>query len=424
MSVARFIQVSDLHLGRPFGWLAPERRSERRSDQRRVLERVVREAIERGAHAILIPGDLFDAEGVDADTMAFALNVFGISGCPPVFIAPGNHDPYSDTSLTWSPRLLKARGWAWPENVHIFTTPNWSPKRLPGLAAVRVWGRCFTSSATTNDRPLKEGSIIIADSADAQGLELAVFHGSRESQCPSWQTETAPFSDKEVSGSPFSYHAVGHYHVRSTIEQKGSSNTTSTAGRGVAGVASAGARLAYAGSAIALDATETGSHGAIEVRVEYGFRQPFIEVEPLELDRRKVFDLKAEIGGASSAEQVDRRVQRALDEVGATERDIVTVRLHGRLQRGVRYAGPGSEIAARAFHLRIDLRGVRPDYDLAAYRKGDGSTTEERFARTLLAQLDQETDPVKKAQIESALYYGLDAFKLRDVVPAYEELGA
>jgi len=60
MAVVRFLQVSDFHLGRPFGWLPPERRADRRHDQRRALEHSVRQAIERGAHALLVPGDLFD----------------------------------------------------------------------------------------------------------------------------------------------------------------------------------------------------------------------------------------------------------------------------------------------------------------------------------------------------------------------------
>ncbi len=98
MAVATFIQVSDLHLGRAFGWLPAEKRAERRADQRRALELVVREAIERGAHGILVPGDLFDAEGVDADTLAFAVGAFALAGCPPVFITPGNHDAWSDSS--------------------------------------------------------------------------------------------------------------------------------------------------------------------------------------------------------------------------------------------------------------------------------------------------------------------------------------
>jgi hypothetical protein len=42
----------------------------------------------------------------------------------------------------------------------------------------------------------------------------------------------------------------------------------------------------------------------------------------------------------------------------------------------------------------------------------------------MLERLAQETDPAQRALIERALYYGLDAFRLREVAPAYEELGS
>jgi hypothetical protein len=120
---------------------------------------------------------------------------------------------------------------------------------------------------------------------------------------------------------------------------------------------------------------------------------------------------------------VDRRVQKALDDARASERDIVTVRLSGRLARGVRYAAPSPELRARVFHLRLDLRRLRPEYDLDAFRSVDPGTTEERFARALLDRIERESDPEQRAVIESALYYGLDAFRLREVAPAYEDLG-
>jgi len=88
----------------------------------------------------------------------------------------------------------------------------------------------------------------------------------------------------------------------------------------------------------------------------------------------------------------------------------------------VRYAGPGPEIARRVFFLRVDLKRVRPDYDLDKYRRDDPATTEQRFARTLLDRISAATDPEERALLESALYYGLDAFRLREVTPAYEEL--
>ena len=423
MAVATFLQLSDLHLGRPFHWLPADRRAERRADQRRALERAVREAIERGVHAILIPGDLFDAEGADAETMTFALSAFAVPGCPPVFITPGNHDAWSEASPIWSAKVLAARGWAWPEHVHIFTTPGWSPKPLAGVEGVNVWGRAFTSANAGQERPLAEGSIILPSSADAQGMDLALFHGSLEGALPHGQKMCGPFSEKEIENSPFSYHAVGHYHLPVRHERKAAS-TTSTSSRGNSGVASAGVRLAYAGSAVALDATEQGAHGALEVRIEYGQRQPFVEVEPVELDRRRVWELKADITGAASAEQVDRRIMRALDEIGATEKDIALVRVVGRLHKGVRYGAPGSELQGRAFHVRLDLKGIRPDYDLESYLRGEATTTEGRFAKTLLEKIAKATDPEEKATLESALYYGLDAFRLREVVPAYEELGS
>ena len=409
MALARFLQVSDLHLGAPFRWLPAERREERRRDQRVVLERTVREAIERGVDAILVPGDLFDQEDVDAGTLAFALSAFDVSGCPAVFIAPGNHDPYSERSLYWNERLLLARAMRWPAHVHLFTTPHWSAQPVPRLHGVRVWGRCFTAHVEPHERPLTPAALGAVANSDLNGFDLALFHGSREGQCPPGQRVTAPFSDPELSASPFAYLAVGHYHAGSRVEVK----------QGV----SAGVRLAYAGSAAAVDATETGPHGALEVRIEYGRRQPFIGVEFVELDPRRVHDVTVEMSLANSPEQIDRRVHKALDDAGVRDEDIVTVRLAGRIARGVRFSGPGPELRARAFHMRLDLRGLRPDYDLDSYRRAEPATTEERFARALLDQRDREADPEQRAVIESALYYGLDAFRLREVVPAYEELG-
>ncbi|MFI5370859.1 MAG: exonuclease SbcCD subunit D [Candidatus Eisenbacteria bacterium] len=408
MALAKFLQVSDFHLGRPLGWLPPEHRDERRREQRRALDQLVSEAISRGVHAILIPGDLFDAEGVDADTLNFAIAAFRATGCPPTFIAPGNHDPYSETSLTWEPRLLRARGLAWPEHVHVFTTAHWSARPVPGLKGVRVWGRCFTSNVPSLERPLAPEALRDVSGTEARGFDIALFHGSREGSCPPGQKMTAPFSDTEATQSPFAYLAVGHYHAATRL--------TASAG------ASAGVRLAYAGSAVALDTGETGAHGALEVHIEYERRMPFVEIEFVELDRRKVWDLVVDVSGCPSAEKVDARIRKALDDAGVSDQDIVTIRLAGRLARGVRLGGVGGDLASRAYVLKLDPRRVRPDYDLDGYRRQDPTTTEERFARTLLEQLDHESDPIQRALIESALYYGLDAFRLKEVTPAYEEL--
>jgi len=420
MAVIRFLQLSDLHLGRPFGWLPPDKRADRRSDQRRALDLFVRQAIERGAHAILVPGDLFDLDYVDADTLAFAVHAFGVNGCPPVFIAPGNHDPCSTTSPYWNPVLLQARGFAWPAHVHIFDSPEWTAVPLSGVDAVRIWGRCSIQGVESAARPLAPESLAPLAAIAEGDVNVALFHGSREGFLPPGQKSVAPFSDAEALASPFDYLAVGHIHAPGSLEGV----PAGAPAEGGSGSGSGSVRLANAGAAISLDVSELGRHGAYEVRFTTGAGPVRVELEFIELDRRRVYDVTVDVTGAVSAEQVDRRVLRAFDQVGAGDADFVVVRLAGRLARGVRYAAPGPELRRRAFHLRLDSRALRPDYDLAALRSLDPVTTEDRFARALLDRLDAEPDPERRADLESALFYGLDAFRLHEVVPAYEELGA
>jgi len=407
MGLVRLFQVSDLHLGCPFGWLSSEQRDRRRRDQRQALERSVQEAIERGAHAILLPGDLFDKVGVDADTLAFALEAFQVSGCPPVFIAPGNHDPYFPRSLCWNDALLAARGRQWPEHVRLFTSEQWTAFDLPEVDHVRVWGRCFVSQAVSPERPLSAASVADVPPGDGSRLELALFHGSREGYCPYGTDVTGPFSDAEALGSPFTYLAAGHYHTHSAI--------TSNQGQ------AAGVRLAYAGSAVALGMTETGIHGALDVRIEYGRRLPFIETELVRLDPRQAHSIPVDLTRCGSAEQVDRRIEKALDDAAVAAEDLVTVRLTGRLAKDVRYQ-PSPRLKERVFHLDMNAKELRRDYDVVSVRDRQPATTEDRFVHAMLERMDAERDPARKAALERALYYGLDALTLGEVVPAHEDL--
>src|SRR6185436_4521995 len=157
---------------------------------------------------------------------------------------------------------------------------SFSQRAIPKLPAVRVWGCCFTANVESHERPLAAAALASLPAADPNGFDVALFHGSREGKLPPGQKMTAPFSDQEVTSSPFAYLAAGHYHSHSQIEAKQG--------------ASAGVRLAYAGSAVAVSASEVGRHGALEVRIEYGRRQPFVETEFVELDSRRVHDLSVE----------------------------------------------------------------------------------------------------------------------------------
>jgi DNA repair exonuclease SbcCD nuclease subunit len=260
------------------------------------------------------------------------------------------------------------------------------------------------SSAPAFERPLEAGALPGPGDLDASRVHIAVFHGSREDACPPGQKITAPFSNAEVLAAPFAFAAVGHYHRPSRVDAPG--------GRG--------SRLAYAGSTIALNAGETGAHGVLEVRLDTSLR--VAETEPIVLDERRVYAVVVDVTGAASTNAIDDRLIEALHEAGVTVRDIARVRLTGRIVRGVRYEAPGPEVAGHAFALRIDLRELRPDYDLEGIRAREPSTTEDRFVLALMDDLDAEQDADQRTRILSALYYGLDAFHLREVAPAWESM--
>jgi DNA repair exonuclease SbcCD nuclease subunit len=403
MTPFRFLQLSDLHLGRPFTWLPTPVAEQRRAEQRDLLWRAVEAAIERKLDAILIAGDLFDGEVVDRETVARAVECVSQPGCPPVFIAPGNHDCFSRSTFYYDNRRLAAAGQApWPAHVHVFDRPAFTAKGLPGRDDVLVWGRCVDGNVDASERVLADDRPTL----DGGRLHVLLFHGSRDGSLPPGKRMTAPFDDDELLAWGADYAALGHYHRPATILDED-------------GVI----RGAYSGSPLALAIDETGPRHVQIVTVEHTGLHRRIEMEPLELDRRRLHRVEVQLGGVGSPEGMSHRLVGALEAALVGAEDLAFVTLTGRVRPGVDLVPRPEAVGFACFHLSIDARDVRPDYDLEPFRRGEARTTEERFARSLLVELENEADPARRRVIEAALYYGLDAIRFGDVAPRYEHVG-
>jgi len=396
----RFLQLSDLHLGRPFTWLPGPVADQRRADQRDLLWRAVRLAIDKKLDAIVIAGDLFDGDVVDRETIGRAIECVAQPGCPPVFIAPGNHDCHSRATFLYDNRKLAALGQAgWPAHVHVFDSPHITSAPLPGRDDVTLWGRCVPENVDSSERLLVDERKSLAPDQ----LNVLVLHGSRDGFLPPGKKTTTPFTDAELLAWGADYTALGHYHKPGTIEDE----------EGVV-------RAAYSGSPIALAGDETGPRYVDLVTLEHNGLHRRVEIEPFELDRRRLHRLDVPVDGLSSPESLKARVGEALESSMVGKDDLVIVRLTGRSRIGIALDAANAADPARAFWIKVDASGVRPDYDLEAYRQGEARTTEEKFARTLLAEIAAATDPEQKRTLEEALYYGLDALRLGDVAPRYD----
>lgn len=396
----RFLQISDLHLG---GGVSPalELDAARAARLREAPLAALRAACDlaraEGVEAILVPGDLFDAEAVEAAAINEAVGLLNTVAPIPVVIAPGNHDAYAADGY-YSRAFLRARGRSvWGDHVQIFDDDE--PRRVPlaGRPDVVLTGSCFTGNVTADERPLAR-----ALPADASALNLLLLHGSREGFATGRKV-TCPFSDAELLAQPFDYTALGHYHSHATIRD-----------------ASGTVRAAYAGCPQGRGLDETGDKGALLVSVsrEGGVRRVEVEFHPLA--RHRIHLLEIDVTGFDSVGALTAALESRLAASGARPKDdVVVARLEGRWPRGSTPSLPEG-YAGRFFHFVLDASRVVPDYDLDALERQD-RTVAGAFVRRLLPRVKAEEDEEARRVLRNALFYGLDALHEETVKPRYEE---
>ena len=188
----KLLHASDFHLDSPLSGLTTEKSVLRRRELREIPIRLAALARDEGVDLVLLPGDLFDGERVYSETvraLAGALEDMAV----PVFIAPGNHDFFHEKSpYAASP---------WPDNVHIFTTPELQAVELPELNCV-VHGCAFTALHREDD-PLAGFTV-----PDDGRLHLLCVHGE-----VGLTGNYAPIDPKSLERSGANYAALGHIHA-------------------------------------------------------------------------------------------------------------------------------------------------------------------------------------------------------------------
>ena len=198
--MVKIIHGADFHLDSPFSGLSPQHSAQRRSELRQLPQRLADLARTEGADLVLLSGDLLDGMHIYRETVQALAQALGSIPCP-VFIAPGNHDPWSQHSLY--------AGLAWPDNVHIFSAQTPEGIDLPDLGCT-VWGRAFCTSHL--ERSPLEGLNVPEDGR----LHLGCFHGDVAPQ-----SDYGPITREEIAASGLTYLALGHIHQCSGLQREG-----------------------------------------------------------------------------------------------------------------------------------------------------------------------------------------------------------
>ncbi|MCH7959490.1 MAG: metallophosphoesterase [Candidatus Hydrogenedentes bacterium] len=236
----KLIHTSDLHLDMCFrGSGTPASfGNRRRQSMRDVFHGIIERAGLWPADALLIAGDLIELDRITRDTILFLVSEFESIPDVSVFIAPGNHDPYTPVSpYATAP---------WPENVTIFSKAQWEQHTVCD-GRLTVHGFAF-DGPTISKNPF--GDLQIERGASDDSIHVAVGHGSERDHQPPGVEDYAPFSAKDAACDGLRYLALGHFH--SVTEIAGPYDTV----------------VYYSGSPEGHDFREPGTHHYLEVEID------------------------------------------------------------------------------------------------------------------------------------------------------------
>lgn len=206
MNRIRILHTADLHLDSCFAALGVEggTGNRLRAAQEAVFSRMLARAKTWPADAVVIAGDLFDSTSPGQGVVDFVLGELERLAPIPVYITPGNRDPFAQDS----PYALEL----WPDNVTVFAPGKWQAVSH-GAAPLTVHG---IGHDGRNDPGALFGTLEIPDDGR---VHVAVAHGAARGHLPEGAKEVAPFNADDVARHGLAYLALGHIHVMTELPE-------------------------------------------------------------------------------------------------------------------------------------------------------------------------------------------------------------
>ncbi len=330
----RLLHTADWQIGRQFSSLDPEHAPILADARLAAVERLATLAVAHRVDAVLVAGDVFDAQTVSERTLRRCFNAMaGYTG--PWLLLPGNHDAALAESV-WS--RVRRLGLV-PPNVHLLLAPE--PLVMAELR-LTVLPAPLTQRHTYAD--LTEWFDQAASPDDHWRVGLA--HGSVQGLLAEDIDSPNPIAPDRPQRARLDYLALGDWHGQRLL----------------------GPRMAYSGTPEPDRFKANGSGQALLVELPAPGAEP--RLQPLATAQYRWQTLEAAL-------QVDSDLDlllRQLDTLGP--QDVVELRLQGQLdlQAHARLSDGLARAAARARHLQTDQGALRlsPTDDDLSRLQADG----------------------------------------------------
>lgn len=373
MSKIKFLHCADVHLDSPFSSLGDNghRASKRRHDLIEVFCDIINIAAREKVDMLFISGDLYEHEYVKKSTISIINEKFREIPDVQVFVLPGNHDPYMESSYY--------SHFNWSKNVTIMNASKSGIFLKETGTVLHCTG--FTSFNQYNRLP--DTTL----HSDRQYINILLAHGTVDLNIGT--NGHNPLNSEILGKMGMDYIALGHFHNR--IDDVGR--------KGV---------IYNPGSPEALGFDEPGEHGVyIGTLEKHGAGASSLEMEFIKTGKRAYEVMDVNINGCENDLQVLGQLDNALSD--KSDKQLYCINLKGyvdfRYKVDVRLIQ--EKLESKAFYIKVKDQTC-PDYDFDRIKKEPG--IKGIFVRKMESLiLNASTEEAKN--YKRALYYGMEALE-------------
>lgn len=364
MRPVTILHTADWHAGAKSAFLASK--SEKRSFEIfSTIQNILTLCRQKSVDLMLIAGDIFENNGVDAAFVDGILNAFQAIPDTRIVIACGNHDPLSDDHPFLSRNL--------PENVFLLKTRD-DCLTFSDLSC-RVYGRSFSGVYECGE------SRFSLEVPKDDWVNLMVLHGDLAADPSSpYNAVSAEF----INQSGMDYIALGHIHKCSPLQKS-----------------PGGTVYAYCGCPEGMGFDESGEKGVYLGEVSKGKAD-------LQFYKTGVRTLFADTLPLTEEEDAADAIDDYLNTHGQREQDLYRLKLTGTLREKPTVSKLLGRFEATCYFLKLkDL--TRPVLNLSALESEP--SLKGMFVQKMQKKIRECQDENERKNLEDALFYGLAAFE-------------
>ena len=281
----KFVHIADMHFDSPFVNLSEKdiMGDLRRLEQRKVFKKIIEYIKENNIKYFFISGDLYEYKYIKQSTIDYINKLFEEIPETNIYIAPGNHDPYTKNSYY--------NKYNWSKNVKIF-----GPKvEKIETQDANIYGYGF------DDFYCSDSGVENIEIEQTEKPNILIIHGNIDGSTIE-DMQYNSMSKKMLQEKGFDYVALGHIHKKDYNTEENQ-------------------KIVYPGSTISLGFDELGEHGMIVGDLE----KNKLETQFIKLDDKQFTKRELNVDSIYSKEELIEKI----NELEIEENNYVEIILIG-----------------------------------------------------------------------------------------------